>query len=271
MMSEIESTLENYAEPTPGAGSQPQPAKGLLKKEREFVIPGDKIVETMDYLPGRNCFRKGDSIFAKKIGMVNVNGRVVSIIPLNEAYIPKSGDMVIGEVIEIQSNGWIVDIKSPFDAYLPLSGIREFIDTTRTDLSSYYAVGEVIYAKVSHANQNSTHLSMDDTRTRKFRTGRIIKINPAKVPRLIGKQGSMISLIKDRTGSRISVGQNGLVWLEGGKEDMTIAAVRMVEDESHTEGLTDRISAMLGSVSRPQDAMPQDADGQPMAGGEESA
>ena len=181
--------------------------KGLLKKDRDFVIPGDKLVETMDYLPGRNCFRKGDSIYAKKIGLVSVNGRVVSVIPLNEVYVAKPGDMVMGEVAEIQSNGWVVKINATVEAYMPLSGVREFIDTTKTELSRYYATGDVIYAKVSMANHSTVHLSMDDSRARKFRSGRVISFNPAKVPRLIGKQGSMISLIKGKTGCRISVGR----------------------------------------------------------------
>ncbi len=86
--------------------------KGLLKSDRDFVIPGDKLVETMDYLPGKNCFREGDSIFAKKIGLISVNGRVVSVIPLNEVYVAKPGDMVLGEVVDIQSNGWVVNINA---------------------------------------------------------------------------------------------------------------------------------------------------------------
>lgn len=230
--------------------------KGLLKSDRDFVIPGDKLVETMDYLPGKNCFREGDSVFAKKIGLVNVNGRVVSVIPLNEVYVAKPGDMVLGEVIDIQSNGWVVNINATVEAYMPLSGVREFIDTTKTELSRYYAIGDMIYAKVSMANHNTVHLSMDDSRARKFRTGRVINFNPAKVPRLIGKQGSMISLIKGKTGCRISVGQNGLVWLEGENENLAIDAVNLVKNESYVNGLTDRVSEFLDKAIPPSKAEP---------------
>ena len=230
--------------------------KGLLKKDRDFVIPGDKLVETMDYLPGRNCFRKGDSIYAKKIGLVSVNGRVVSVIPLNEVYVAKPGDMVMGEIAEVQSNGWVVKINATVEAYMPLSGVREFIDTTKADLSRYYATGDVIYAKVSMANHSTVHLSMDDSRARKFRSGRVISFNPAKVPRLIGKQGSMISLIKGKTGCRISVGQNGVVWLEGENEDLAIEAINLVKNESYIEGLTDRVSDLLDKAVPAKKAEP---------------
>lgn len=218
----------------------------MLKEDRELVIPGDEIIKSMDYLPGRNSFREGDSIYAKKLGLVSVNRRVISVIPLSGVYIPKAGDMVMGEVIDVQNNGWVIDIKSVTDAFLPLSGVREFIDTSKTDLSDIYGFGDVIYAKILNTGTNSVHLTMQDTRSRKLRSGRIVKMSPAKVPRLIGKEGSMINLVKDRTRCRISIGQNGMVWFEGEKEDKVIDAIRLVEKEAVTGGLTDKISKLLG-------------------------
>ena len=218
----------------------------LVKKEREFVIPGDIIVNSLEYLPGRNAFREGDSIHAKRIGIVSINNRVVSVIPLASPYMPKAGDMVIGEVVEIQSNGWILDINAPYFAYLPLSGVREYIDTSRTSLSSYYAIGDVLSAKISQAWGDSVHITMQDTRARRLTEGRIVKINPAKVPRLIGKEGSMITIIKDKTNSRISVGQNGVVWISGDNMEKVIETIRLIEREAHTDGLTDSVSEFLG-------------------------
>ena len=222
----------------------------LLRKEREFLIPGEKIVESMNYLPGKNCFREGNSIYAKRIGLLSVTNRVVSIIPLNSVYMPKVGDMVIAEVEDIQSNGWILDIKSPSYAYLPLSGIREFIDTSKTDLSKVYDIGDALYVKIVSANSSgSIHVAMTDSRCRKFTGGIIISINPAKVPRLIGRQGSMINLIKEKTKCKISVGQNGIIWLQGEYEDIAVQAIKLVEEEAVVEGLTDKIAAFLTKKS----------------------
>jgi exosome complex component RRP4 len=223
----------------------------FIKKERDFVVPGDEIIISMDYLPGRNCLREGNSIYAKRLGIVNVDGRVISVIPLTGVYFPRVGDMVIGEVEDVQSNGWVVNINSAHSAYLPLSGVREFIDTSKTDLSRVYGVGEVIYANImSVVSSNSIHLSMQDPRCRKFRSGRIVKMNPSKIPRLIGRQGSMIMMIKDLTGCRINVGQNGIVCIEGEKEDLVIKAIEVIEHESQSEGLTDKISMLLGGSKK---------------------
>ncbi len=226
----------------------------LLKKEREVVLPGDKIIESMDYLPGRNCFREGESIYSKRLGIVSVRGRVISVVPLSGVYVPKPGDMVIGEVIDIQSNGWVVDINGVHEAYIPLSGVREYVDTSRTDLSKIYSIGDVIYAKISLASRNTVHLTMQDPKAKKFRGGMIMKMSSAKVPRLIGKNASMINMIKEKTGCRISVGQNGLIWVEGENVPLVKKAVEMIERESISEGLTERVSEMLDKELAGSDA-----------------
>lgn len=221
----------------------------LLKKERELVIPGEELVQSMEFLPGRNCFRDGESIIAKKLGMVYVDHRVVSVVPLNSPYLPREGDMVIGEVVNIQGNGWVVWVDAPHDAFLPLAGVKEYIDTRKTPLAKHYALGDTIYAKVSATQGNSIYLSMQDIKARKLRGGRLITVNPAKVPRVIGKQGSMIKLIKDATNCRIHVGQNGRIWVDGEQNDVCINAVRMIEQEAMSEGLTDKIAQFLGTAA----------------------
>ncbi len=216
----------------------------MLKNERDFVVPGDEIVNSMEFLPGRNTFRDGNSIYSKRLGLVHVENHVVSIVPLSGGYIPLVGDMVIGEVTDVQSNGWIINIDSAYDAYLPLSGVRQFI-RQGTDLSKIYAIGDIVYAKVSVASGNSLNVSLQDIRARKLVGGKLMQISPVKVPRLIGKQGSMISLVKERTGCNIYVGQNGIIWVFGDNYDLVTEVLRKIEKESHHEGLTDSIQKLL--------------------------
>ncbi|MBN2330506.1 MAG: RNA-binding protein [Candidatus Aenigmarchaeota archaeon] len=218
----------------------------LLKNTRDFVAPGDKLVESMEFLPGKNCFREGNGVFAKRLGLVSVQGRVLSVIPLNGVYMPNRDDMVIGEVTDVQSNGWVIDIQCPYQAYLPLSGVRGYIDSNKTDISKIYGVGDVIYGKIKMVNSMmSVHISMFDRICRKFSGGRVIRVNPAKVPRIIGKSGSMIDMIKSRTGCYVVVGQNGTIWLEGDKESFVIDVIRYIEENSASEGLTNKIEEIL--------------------------
>lgn len=224
----------------------------FLKQDRDFVVPGDLIIKSIDYLPGKNAFRDGDGIYAKKLGLVSIANRVISVIPLNCIYLPKVGDMVIAEVKEIQGNGWILEMNSPYEAFLPLSGVRKYIDTNRTKLSSVYDIGDRLFAKISVVNQLDTiHASMYDMETKKLNGGRIVTMNPAKVPRLIGRAGSMVSTIKRLTGCNIAIGHNGVVWIDGGDMEKALAAVRLVEKEAYTSGLTDRVTDMLGGQREP--------------------
>lgn len=217
------------------------------KKEREVVLPGDKIVESMDYLPGRNCFREGNSIYSKRVGVVYYKGRVIEVIPLSGEYMPEVGDMVIGTVEEVQHSGWTVNINSPYEAFLSLAGVRGFIDSAKTDLSKIYGIGDVIYAEVSEVTpMKDIRISMKSPKARKFESGRIVKVSPVKVPRVIGKQGSMINTIKDKTGCMISVGQNGVIWLQGEKENLAAKAITEIQENSQIVGLTDHISKLLG-------------------------
>ena len=83
---------------------------------------------------------------------------------------------------------------------------------------------------------------------KKLKGGRLIDVTSSKVPRIIGREGSMITMIKDSTKCRITVGQNGKVWISGNNvqdETKAVEAIMMVENESHSEGLTDKVKAFL--------------------------
>ena len=74
--------------------------------------------------------------------------------------------------------------------------------------------------------------------------GMIVKINPNKIPRVIGREGSMIKMIKDETGCEITAGQNGLVWIKGDKiEDELFAkkAIEFITEKSFVSGLTEEV------------------------------
>jgi len=219
----------------------------LLVKERQFVIPGETLVKGLDYLPSLGCYRVDNEIRAKLMGLVKIKNRFITIIPLAGVYIPKPRDGVIGLIEDMQTTIWIVDINSPYDAVLTLGeAVGEYVDLNKTDISVYYDIGDIIYAKVlSVTKSKQILLTMNDYRAKKLIGGRILTITPSKVPRLIGKEGSMIELIKDKSKCRIIVGQNGIVWIKGEKEGLASKAILMVDKESHTTGLTDKISEFL--------------------------
>jgi exosome complex component RRP4 len=73
-------------------------------------------------------------------------------------------------------------------------------------------------------------------------------VTPTKIPRVIGRKGSMISMIKQETGCQIILGLNGIILVTGkspADEQLAMRAIKKIEDESHTTGLTDRITQLL--------------------------
>jgi len=130
---------------------------------------------------------------------------------------------------------------------LPLAeAVDEFVDTSRTDISRFFDKDDVIFCKISKVTKGKTiQVTMRDYGSKKLYGGIIIKIIPSKIPRIIGKGGSMIQLIKDKTKCDIYTGQNGVVWIRGDNKTKAIEAILTIERESHIVGLTEKIEKML--------------------------
>ena len=220
----------------------------LLVKERDVVVPGEDIVEGMDYLPSKGTYREGDKIVASQLGLVRIDGKVIKVIPLSGKYAPKRGDTVIGKVIDVLMSGWRIDIDSAYSAMLGLKEATSSFIARGADLTKYYDIGEYIAVNITNVtSQKLIDVSMRGPGLRKLEGGCFIEVNTSKVPRIIGKQGSMISMIKQATDCRVIVGQNGIVWISGTPEMEAIAidVIKKIAKEAHIPGLTDTIQTYL--------------------------
>ncbi|MBI4014424.1 MAG: KH domain-containing protein [Candidatus Aenigmarchaeota archaeon] len=212
--------------------------------DRKVVIPGEELGEgTASY----NAYEEDGKVFSRVVGLAEKRGNAFLVIPLSGVYSPKRGDGVIGKISEVSFSKWIVDINSPYSSVLPLNeAVDEFVDLTKTDLTMFFNYGDMVFAEITSVSKNKNiQLSMRDRKCRKLREGRLIKVVPAKVPRIIGKNGSMVEMIKKLTGTQIVVGQNGIVWIKGENEVVATEAVLTVERMSQSHGLTDYIKNML--------------------------
>lgn len=222
---------------------------GLLVKEKDIAIPGDELAEGMDNLPAQGSYRDGDKIIANRLGVVTIQGRLIRIMPLSGRYEAKVGDLVIGKIVNIGFSSWSIDISTAYDAQLNLKeGTSDYVERG-ADLTQYYDFGDLVVTKITNVSTGKlVDLTMKGPGLRKLIGGRTIIVASSKVPRIIGKQGSMITMIKDYTGCRISVGQNGIIWLSGpdnNSEALTIEAIELIQKEAHTEGLTERVKELL--------------------------
>jgi len=222
----------------------------LLVEDKSIVVPGEVLAEGMDFLPAGGVFREDDKLVASQIGIVSVDNRLVKLIPLTGSYNPRKGDTVVGRIVNINFSGWTADIGYVNHAVLPIRDATSDFIERGADLSKFYDFNDLIVAKISNlSSQNLIDLTMKGPGLMKLREGILIDVTPSKVPRIIGKQGSMINMIKDKTGCKIIVGQNGKVWIRGDNfdnEKKAMDAISMIEKGAHTDGLTDKIGEFLG-------------------------
>lgn len=215
------------------------------EQSAKVVYPGDVIYEGLDAIPGLGVYRQNNKILSKTVGIVKKKGAVINVVPLNGVYLPKPGDYVIGEIIDIGVNFWLVDINSPYDGFLGIYDITDFVDK-EIDIANIYDVGDLIYAKILRVTKTKyINLTMKDPQAKKLHKGYVIEIPPSKVPRVIGKGGSMIKTIKDKTQTKILVGQNGRIWIYGKNADVAAEAIMYVEENSLKKGLTDLVSKLI--------------------------
>lgn len=215
------------------------------RKERKLVIPGEVVKKGGDFLPGDFTVKDKDDIVAQRYGLAEVNGRVVKIIPISGIFEPRRGNNLIGIVAEINFSGWSVDIGGPYSAFLPLSECPRFIN--KNNIEEFAGIGDVLNAKIWSVKRGGVDLTLKSRGLGKLEGGRLIKINSHKVPRVIGKEGSMINMIKDKSKTDIIVGQNGFIWLNGDFEGERKAeeVIYLIEREASNEGLTDKVEEFL--------------------------
>lgn len=216
---------------------------------KQIATPGDMIADG-DYVAGENTYKEEEKIYASRTGLVEYDNKKVSIVALKAFYIPKPGDIIIGTVVEIGFNGWAIDLNAPYQAFLrPSDVLSRPFKPQRDELSQVLDLGDLVVAKVvSYDRTHDPQITVAEPGLGKITKGQVLKITPTKIPRVIGKKGSMISMIKEETGCQIILGLNGVLLVTGKtpeEERSALMAILKIEEESHTSGLTDRITQML--------------------------
>ena len=213
---------------------------------RELVVPGQVLADDGNVKPGMGAYRDGDRIVASTLGIKNVAGGYASVIPLGGQYIPRVGDVVIGRITDIGPSNWLVDINSPYPAPMHVNEVPWHVEFGET--SNFLKPGDAIIVKIARVTESKrVQVSMQGPGLRKLQGGQLTEVEHSKVPRIIGTQGSMISVIKKYTGCRLVVGQNGLVWIDGTPEDIGLAmeAIGLIIEGAHAYGLTNKVKEHL--------------------------
>ncbi|PJC51154.1 MAG: RNA-binding protein [Nitrosopumilales archaeon CG_4_9_14_0_2_um_filter_34_16] len=220
-----------------------------MDNKRKYVIPGD-VVTTGPFRPEQNVFLQGNKIISTTIGISEIYDDSVKVIPLTGKYIPKINDLVIGKVVSHTSLSWELDINSCYVGFLPAQDVfgRDF-SAHADELTSKLKSGDLVAARIANFDRTRDPLvTIADRDLGKIDSGDLIKISPSKVPRLIGKRGSMIQMIEMATNAAVTIGQNGWVVVSCETPEGLLKAkkaIEMVNEKAHVANLTDQVKEML--------------------------
>lgn len=218
-------------------------------EERTITVPGETIVSGEEYLPGDGVRREAEDLVAERYGIVDFSDKLVKVIPLSGAYFPRRGNTIIGEVIDVTFNGWIIDFGGAQNAFLPVSEVPKYIN--KNELREHFDFGDAIVCKVWDVKGRGVDVSVKMRGYGKIEGGMLMKVNPQKVPRVIGKEGSMVKLIKDATGCEITIGQNGLIWVKGNDVDSELKTKKIIEficENSVAHGLNEKVEEFVKNL-----------------------
>lgn len=215
-------------------------------KPKTMVLVGDELPQDKNTRPGPGAARAGDKIVAAQSGYLQQQGDQVGVLPFKGCYEPRPGDTVVGIVQEANPGNWIIDIRAPWPAPMHVSEAPWRVDFGET--TQYLKPGDAILCKVLFVDeQKKVQVTLKDRNLSKLDGGEIFEVPPVRVARVIGKNGSMLNLVKGYVECWLYVGQNGRVWVNGEPSEVLLAreVIEMISRDAHMAGLTDKVRAFL--------------------------
>ena len=219
------------------------------ESKKRYVLPGDVITTAPLRLHG-NVTLEGKRILSTAIGLSDISYDSVRVIPLSGVYLPKVDDLVIGLIKYIHGNSWFADINSCYEGMLLAKDVfGRGSNATLDEMKASLDKSDLILARIANSDRTREPLlSISGQNLGKIDSGELVKISPTKIPRLIGKHGSMIQTIEASTNATITIGQNGLIVLKC--DDTTglkkaVKSIKMMDKALHNTNLEENIQNIL--------------------------
>ena len=227
--------------------------RAVYVNKRDLVVPGQVLAEgDFKVSTPMYIYKERGKYISAVVGLLDISdaGDALILIPLEGFYYPRQEDLVIGVVKNVGITSWEIDIRAPFPGILYAADfLGRSINPAREDLANFLDIGDMVLAKVEVFDRTrGPLLTTKGKGLGKIARGAVIEISPVKVPRVIGKKGSMHQTLEGETGCKIVVAKNGRILINCPNkvlEEIVILAIRKIEREAHIPGLTDRIKEFI--------------------------
>lgn len=197
---------------------------------KRIVTPGELITDKKKKVGG-NVFIKENCIYSSVLGILNESEDYVSIVPLNGPYVPEVNDAIVCIIKNVTNNGYIIDINAHSDCFLPKSLVTKELK-----------IGQMLFARVKDVDGVDV-TELDNINI--LPLGNILVVPSVKVPRIIGKNDSMLNVLKKYTQSNMLVGRNGWIWCVSKNYGLLEDVINLIITNSQKSNLTNTIEEYL--------------------------
>ena len=232
-----------------------QMSQGQIGAELRLVTPGMAIGPLSGKRVGSGALAQNEQIIATRLGWVREMNDTVSVDPINAAYMPRSGDLIIATVAEVRNNLWFMDINGPFQGLLPMSLAPWKVEFGAA--RQHMGVGDSVMARVQEVDEcHNVVLTMKGVGLRRINEGSILSVPVNHVERIRGNNNETLLRLREICDCRIMVGDNGRVLVDGSAEGIAWArsAIKLAGNSGHKQTFSADLSALEKSAPKRGDA-----------------
>lgn len=216
----------------------------------QSVVPGDVVLDLSSMANqtiklGGGLHQNCDAISVTKAGKLRfVKPNKYWVESSQKKYVPCVGDNVLGIVVDSKADNFLVDIKGPAFAFLP---VLSFEGGTRRNIPKF-EVGTLIYVRVVKANTGmNPELSCTDA------TGKAAEYGPLKdgftfesstgLARMLLSSPTcpVLEGVGKKLSFEIAVGLNGRVWVNAEASSTVILVSNAIMNSESLSGVQQKI------------------------------
>lgn len=164
-----------------------------------------------------SCEGTGEVVAAVN-GYVEVTDKVVSVKGSLARYLPEIGDVVVGRIVEVSGNKWLVDIQGSQAASMLLSNVTEPGGMLRRrgrgdelGMRQLFDQEDLVVAEVQRISPDgvvSLHTRAAEKYGKLLSVGQLVAVKPSLIKRA---KHQFVSLSKYNT--QLIIGMNGRIWV----------------------------------------------------------
>ena len=209
-------------------------SQGQTGAEQRLVTPGMAVGPSAGKRAGSGIVAADNQFIATQLGWLQERNNTVSIDPIHAAYMPRSGDLIVGVVAEVRNNLWFMDINGSFQGLLPMSLAPWKVEFGAA--RQHMDIGDVVLARVQEVDEcHNVVLTMKGVGLRRLKQGAVESLPVQHIDRVRGPNNERLQRLRDACDCRIMVGENGRVWIDGSSEGIKQAreAIHAVAKAAH--------------------------------------